>query len=161
MGRGCPSDSSQQLLCSGPLVGFLSQPAIQATSSEHLLCAGCSKRKANQEGSPFWFLSASPGLGPAITHVPTGPSFRWGLKDPRGPLFPPSTGLASLAPKSSYETQGSPMPGQLTCLIGHSTPQEDFLTMEPPSPGRKSAPSPPPCPPPPTAPPQAPRRLVC
>ena len=87
--------------------GFLGQTFIQAALNEHLLCAGCSENRVNQEGSPFWSLSPSLGLGPAVTHLTTGPAFRWGLKEPERPYVSTPSRPASLAQKSSRGMQGS------------------------------------------------------
>ena len=43
--------------------------------------------------APIWSLSPSLGLSPAVTHLPTGPAFRWAQT---GPLFPPR---ASVVPQ--------------------------------------------------------------
>lgn len=103
--------------------GLLGQTFIQAALNEHLLCARCSENRVNQEGSPFWSLSPSLGLGPAVTHLPTDPAFRWGLKEPEKPYVSTPSRPASLAQKSSHGMQGSQTPGQLICLNGHSLPQ--------------------------------------
>lgn len=57
------------------------QSVSQATLTEHVLRANGSERKASQS-FPFWSLSSSLSLSPAVTYVSIIPGFSWALKEP-------------------------------------------------------------------------------